>query len=81
MKRMNLARIIWMVLALLCAAASGVMAAPLPRVAVVYVNNAKTTYDPAIDDCILTNLDETLSKKFEITSYLWQVILIFHLQQ
>lgn len=76
MKRMNLARIIWMFLALLCAAASGVMAAPLPRVAVVYVNNAKTTYDPAIDDCILTNLDETLSKKFEIVksdAVLWKL--------
>ena len=40
MKKMLPVRILMMVFALVCAACSVAMAAPLPRVAVVYVNNA-----------------------------------------
>ncbi len=66
MKRMSPARSLLMVLALLCAAVSATLAAPLPRVAVIYANNAKTTYDDALDNCVLKNLDEVLSPKFEV---------------
>ena len=66
MKKTPLVKILLLAFVLVCAAVSVAVAAPLPRVAVVYSNNAKTTYDSAIDDCVLKNLEETLSKKFEV---------------
>ena len=66
MKKMNPVKILMMVFALVCAACSVAMATPLPRVAVVYVNNAKTTYDAELDDCVLTNLNGALAKHFEV---------------
>ena len=66
MRKLSLTRILLMVFALVCAACSVAMAAPLPRVAVIYMNNAKTTYDAELDDCMLNNLNDALSKHFEV---------------
>ena len=66
MNKMHPVRIMMMVFALVCAACSVAMAGPLPRVAIVYVNNAKTTYDAELDACVLTNLNNALAKHFEV---------------
>lgn len=55
-----------LIVALVFAMSSMAMASPLPRVAVIYSNNANTTYDDAIDDCILKNLNQNLAKHFEV---------------
>ena len=65
MKR-TLGRIILLTTALCLMACSAAMAAPgLPRVVALYVNNAKTTYDGAIDDCMTKNLEKALAGRFE----------------
>ncbi|ORU00792.1 hypothetical protein D081_0774 [Anaerovibrio sp. JC8] len=53
-------------LVLVCAMTSLATASPLPRVAVVYTNNANTTYDAELDDCVLNNLKQNLSSHFEV---------------
>lgn len=37
----------------------------LPQLAVLYVNNAKTKYDDAIDEKIMQNIDEILKNRYE----------------
>ncbi len=54
---------LWLAFALLLLAASTALAAP--RVGVLYVNHAKSTYDGAIDRKLLKNLKKTLSTKYE----------------
>ncbi len=66
MKKMNPFRILVLAFALVCAVSAVAMAASRPSVAIVYVNNAKTNYDAAIDDCVLKNLDHTLSNRFAV---------------
>jgi len=67
MKRISPSKILLMTFALVMMTFSAVMAAEVPRVAIIYSNNANTTYDDAINDCILKNLDETLSGKFAVS--------------
>lgn len=67
MKRLSMTRILLLTFLLVLTAVSAAMAAEMPRVAIVYVNNAKTTYDDALDDCILKNLNESLSKNFAVS--------------
>ena len=67
MKNFNLVKTMAAVFALLLMAFSAASAAALPRVAVLYMNNAKTTYDKALDETILDNLEEKLSKRFAYT--------------
>ena len=59
-------RIMLLVLTLVCAMASVTSAAALPRVALIYTNNANTTYDTELDSCVLDNLNKTLSQHFEV---------------
>ncbi len=59
-------RILLLVLTLVCAMASVATAAALPRVALIYTNNANTTYDTELDSCVLDNLNKTLSQHFEV---------------
>ena len=59
-------RILLLVLTLVCAMASVTSAATLPRVALIYTNNANTTYDTELDSCVLDNLNKTLSQHFEV---------------
>lgn len=66
MKKANPIKILFLMLLLVCAMTSITIASPLPRVAVVYTNNANTTYDAELDDCILNNLNQNLSSHFEI---------------
>ena len=62
----TLARIFLMAMMLCFTAIPAAMAAPaLPRVVVLYMNNAKTTYDDAIDSCRKENLEKALSGRFE----------------
>lgn len=67
MKNFSPVKIIFLTLALMLTALSAAMAAEMPRVAIIYANNANTTYDDAINDCILQNLDKELSGKFNIS--------------
>ncbi|MCR5560105.1 MAG: hypothetical protein K6F62_07140 [Schwartzia sp.] len=67
MKRLPMTRILLLTFLLVLTAVSAAMAAEMPRVAIVYVNNAKTTYDDVLDDCILKNLNESLSKNFAVS--------------
>lgn len=67
MKNFSPVKIIFLTLALMLTALSAAMAAEMPRVAIIYVNNANTTYDDAINDCILQNLDKELSGKFNVS--------------
>ncbi|WP_462332417.1 hypothetical protein [Schwartzia sp. (in: firmicutes)] len=67
MKRLSMTRILLLTFLLVLTAVSAAMAAEMPRVAIVYVNNAKTTYDDVLDDCILKNLNESLSKNFAVS--------------
>ena len=67
MKNFSTVKILFLTLALMLTALSAAMAAEMPRVAIIYVNNANTTYDDAINDCILQNLDKELSGKFNVS--------------
>ncbi|MBQ1918056.1 MAG: hypothetical protein II175_02705 [Schwartzia sp.] len=67
MKNFSPVKILFLTLALMLTALSAAMAAEMPRVAIIYANNANTTYDDAINDCILQNLDKELSGKFNIS--------------
>ena len=67
MKNFSPVKIIFLTLALMLTALSAAMAAEMPRVAIIYANNANTTYDDAINDCILQNLDKELSGKFNVS--------------
>jgi hypothetical protein len=67
MKNFSPVKILFLTLALMLTALSAVMAAEMPRVAIIYANNANTTYDDAINDCILQNLDKELSGKFNVS--------------
>ena len=67
MKNFSPVKILFLTLALMLTALSAAMAAEMPRVAIIYVNNANTTYDDAINDCILQNLDKELSGKFNVS--------------
>ena len=55
-------RIVLMVVTL-CLMTFSLVAQAAPRVAVLYANNAKTTYDAVLDDCILQNLEKALSSR------------------
>ena len=67
MKNFSPVKILFLTLALMLTALSAAMAAEMPRVAIIYANNANTTYDDAINDCILQNLDKELSGKFNVS--------------
>ena len=67
MKRVPMTRILLLTFLLVLTAVSAAMAAEMPRVAIIYANNANTTYDDAINDCILQNLDKELSGKFNVS--------------
>ena len=67
MKNFSPVKILFLTLALMLTALSAAMAAEMPRVAIIYANNANTTYDDAINDCILKNLDKELSGKFNVS--------------
>lgn len=67
MKNFSPVKILFLTLALMLTALSAAMAAEMPRVAIIYSNNANTTYDDAINDCILQNLDKELSGKFNVS--------------
>ena len=67
MKNFSQVKILFLTLALMLTALSAAMAAEMPRVAIIYANNANTTYDDAINDCILQNLDKELSGKFNVS--------------
>ena len=67
MKNFSPVKILFLTLALMLTALSAAMAAEIPRVAIIYANNANTTYDDAINDCILQNLDKELSGKFNVS--------------
>lgn len=67
MKNFSPVKILFLTLALMLTALSAAMAAEMPRVAIIYSNNANTTYDDAINDCILQNLDKELSSKFNVS--------------
>ena len=56
---------LWLALAMLLLAVSPAFAAGAPRVGVLYINNAGTTYAEAIDDRLLDNLKKTLPPKYE----------------
>lgn len=47
----------------LCLMTFSLAAQAAPRVAVLYANNAKTTYDDVLDDCVLKNLEKALSSR------------------
>ena len=64
--RKNPIAILFLIVALLCAMTAITMAAPMHRVALVYINNANTTYDPELDKCLLDNLNNNLSQKFDV---------------
>ncbi|MBQ7515712.1 MAG: hypothetical protein IJS96_05470 [Schwartzia sp.] len=59
----KLKRILWLTLALLLMATA--FAAAAPRVGVLYMNNARTTYDGSIDRKLLGNLEKTLTPQFQ----------------
>ena len=67
MKNFSPVKILFLTLALMLTALPAAMAAEMPRVAIIYANNANTTYDDAINDCILQNLDKELSGKFNVS--------------
>ena len=67
MKNFSPVKIFFLTIALMLTALSAAMAAEMPRVAIIYANNANTTYDDAINDCILQNLDKELSGKFNVS--------------
>jgi len=67
MKNFSPVKILFLTLALMLTALSAAMAAEMPSVAIIYANNANTTYDDAINDCILQNLDKELSGKFNVS--------------
>lgn len=67
MKRVPMTRILLLTFLLVLTALSTAMAAEMPRVAIIYSNNANTTYDDAINNCILQNLDKGLSGKFNVS--------------
>lgn len=50
----------------MCSVAMAEQTPQTPQCAILYINNAKTTYDSAIDDCVLDNIKEKLSKKFTV---------------
>ena len=67
MKNFSPVKILFLTLAIMLTALSAAMAAEMPSVAIIYANNANTTYDDAINDCILQNLDKELSGKFNVS--------------
>ena len=56
-------RRIVLLVAALCLMTFSLTAQAAPRVAVPYANNAKTTYDNVLDDCMLQNLGKALSSR------------------
>ena len=64
MKRKSITSFLLLTIMCCLMAVCGVAAAEgAPRVAVLYTNNAKTTYDVELDNCVLSSLEKTLSSK------------------